>query len=139
MSHTLSRLAAPGCFRLFLALLVLIDHATRLNLGTAAVFVFFTLSGYWIRVMWEKRYSHGPYWIYVVSRFWRLMPVFALGSCICWMLLIARGAVPPIHDALLHQLVSNIFIVGYDLLAYRANAPAWSLDIEVQFYLVAPC
>ena len=138
MSRIVSSLAAPGCFRLFLALLVFVDHSTRLNLGTAAVFIFFILSGYWIKVMWAKRYSHGPYLTYIVSRFWRLMPVFALGSCLSWMLLIARGAVPPVHDALLHQFISNIFIIGYDLLAFRANGPAWSLDIEVQFYLVAP-
>ena len=138
MSRIVSSLAAPGCFRLFLALLVFVDHSTRLNLGTAAVFIFFILSGYWIKVMWAKRYSHGPYLTYIVSRFWRLMPVFALGSCLSWMLLIARGARAAGHDALLHQFISNIFIIGYDLLAFRANGPAWSLDIEVQFYLVAP-
>lgn len=39
----------------------------------------------------------------------------------------------------LHLAISNALLIGYDSLpAPRLVQPAWSLDIEMQFYLVAP-
>jgi hypothetical protein len=41
----LKKITGPGLFRLFLALLVYVNHATRLQVGIGAVMVFFCLSG----------------------------------------------------------------------------------------------
>ena len=132
-------LCGPGFFRITLALLVFVDHATRIELGTAAVYIFFELSGYWICRMWLDRYSRtrSSYLTYLISRFWRLLPVFMLASIIAWTLL-AWGQQTNICPLSVHQLLSNILIFGYHSLPCQVNVPAWSLDVEMQFYLIAP-
>jgi peptidoglycan/LPS O-acetylase OafA/YrhL len=139
MQTLLSRPAAPGLFRLFLSLVVFFSHTSRFNLGPTAVFVFFLLSGFWIYKMWTAKYSRAtaPYFTYITSRVWRLMPVFLLCSAISWVALYARHAIPVIQDPL-HQVISNLLIIGYHGLTFWPNTPAWSLDIELQFYLIAP-
>jgi peptidoglycan/LPS O-acetylase OafA/YrhL len=131
---------APGAFRLLLALTVFVHHATRFGIGSAAVYIFFILSGFWICTMWTQRYSRtrAPYVTYSISRVWRLLPVFALTSCITWGMLFLRGAIRPFTDTWSHQIISNLLMFGYNSLAFRANGAAWSLDIEMQFYLLAP-
>ena len=37
-----------------------------------------------------------------------------------------------------HFIFSTVFFLGYAWLDYLPVAPAWSLDVEMQFYLVAP-
>lgn len=132
-------LTGPGFFRLALALLVFVHHASRLALGTSAVFIFFILSGYWICIMWCGRYSKAqqPYFTYLVSRLWRLLPAFIISSAIAWALLLWVGPIPTGIDWP-HQAISNLLIFGYHSLSFQPNAPAWSLDIEAQFYLIAP-
>ena len=134
----LSRLAGPGLFRFVLALLVFLNHASRLDVGFAAVLIFFTLSGYWIFNMWTERYSKArdPYVTFIVSRVWRLFPAFLLCSAIAWPLAIWNDNIPA-RTTWLYQIVPNFLILGYSL-DWQPNVPAWSLDIEVQFYLIAP-
>ena len=132
-------LAGPGFFRLALALIVFADHATRLSLGLSAVLLFFMLSGYWIQKMWTGRYAHTrqTYLTYLVSRFWRLLPAFLVCSALAWCLLAWKEQIPSDIKPI-SQAFSNLFILGYDSLPFQADGPAWSLDIEVQFYLIAP-
>jgi peptidoglycan/LPS O-acetylase OafA/YrhL len=134
------KFASPGAFRLILALVVFLHHTTNFNLGMSAVLVFFVLSGYWVAVMWTEIYSKttSAYWTYLVSRIWRVLPVFALCSAISWALLVARGATPELAGSMPHQIFSNIAILGYNSLPFQANIPGWSLDMEMQFYLIAP-
>lgn len=135
----LNILTGPGLFRLALALLVFVNHVSALALGGAAVFIFFILSGYWICTIWTAYYSktHEPYVTYLVSRGWRLLPTFILCSAIAWMLLLLNGDVPP-QINWPHQAISNLLFFGYNSLSFQPNGPAWSLDIEAQFYLLAP-
>ena len=132
-SSMLRKLGAPGLFRLNLALMVFVNHTTRLSLGSAAVYIFFILSGFWISTMWTKRYSRtrSAYVTYLVSRSWRLLPVFILCSLITWAMLFCRGALPNLTDSVFHEAFSNTLILGYGSLFYQANVPAWSLDIEM--------
>jgi len=134
------KLASPGAFRLVLALAVFLHHTTNYNLGMSSVLIFFVLSGYWVAVMWSRTYSKTSwsYFTYLVSRFWRVVPVFALCSAISWALLYARGDAPDFSGGLGRQIFSNIMIFGYNSLPYQANVPGWSLDMEMQFYLIAP-
>jgi peptidoglycan/LPS O-acetylase OafA/YrhL len=134
------KFASPGAFRLVLAFAVFLHHTTNYNLGMSAVLVFFVLSGYWVAVMWAETYSKtsSAYFTYLVSRIWRVVPVFALCSAISWALLLARGGAPEFAGSLPHQIFSNIMIFGYNSLPYQVNIPGWSLDMEMQFYLVAP-
>jgi peptidoglycan/LPS O-acetylase OafA/YrhL len=140
MSFGKFNLASPGAFRLALAFAVFLHHTTSVNLGLTAVLVFFVLSGYWVATMWRDTYSNTSlsYLTYLGSRLWRVAPVFALCSAISWVLLYARGGAPEMIGGVGRQLFSNMLILGYNSLPYQANVPGWSLDMEVQFYLVAP-
>lgn len=130
--------STPGLFRLFLAVLVLLSHATRLQLGKAAVLVFFVLSGYWITLMWLERYSktRKPYFTYMVSRAWRLLPTFWLISLATWIWLYTTDQIPSGSE--LWEIIPNITLLGYNLVGFQAIGAAWSLDVEMQFYIIAP-
>jgi peptidoglycan/LPS O-acetylase OafA/YrhL len=134
------KFASPGALRLTLALAVFLHHTTNFNIGMSAVLIFFVLSGYWVAAMWARIYSHtsSAYYTYLVSRIWRLAPVFALCSAISWALLLGRGGAPASVGGVTHQIFSNIMILGYNSLPFQANLPGWSLDMEMQFYLIAP-
>jgi peptidoglycan/LPS O-acetylase OafA/YrhL len=132
-------ISSPGLFRLTLALIVFLNHVSRIELGYSAVLIFFMLSGYWIFVMWTAHYSRtrNPYFTFLVSRLWRLLPVFLVGSAIAWSVAIATDDIP-LDVKWLHEIVSSLVILGYSSLDWQPNKPAWSLDIETQFYLIAP-
>ncbi len=134
------RFAAPGALRLALAFAVFVHHTTNFNLGMSAVLIFFVLSGYWVASMWAHTYSrtNASYLTFIVSRIWRIVPVFALCSAISWAFLLWRAATPDHAGALAHQIFSNVLILGYNSLPFQANIPGWSLDMEMQFYFVAP-
>ena len=140
MSEATDKFASPGAFRMALALSVFLHHTTSYNIGMSAVLIFFVLSGYWVATMWAATYSktRAPYLTFVVSRCWRIIPVFALCSAITWGLLYWRGEHPEHIGGLAHQIFSNLLIIGYNTLPYQANVPGWSLDMELQFYLIAP-
>lgn len=134
--------ASPGAFRLLLAMLVFVHHFSRLALGTFAVMVFFVLSGFWLHRMWENKYRHtrSAYFTYMVSRMWRLAPVMALTSLMMigmyelfGIYTIETEAQNPVWLGF-----SSVFLLGYAWLPFMPVGPAWSLDIEMRFYLVAP-
>ncbi|MES2494174.1 MAG: acyltransferase [Pseudomonadota bacterium] len=134
--------SGPGAFRLWLALVVVFHHVTRVEVGKAPVLVFFALSGYWVHQVWQGRYRHcrRPYLTFLVSRWWRIAPVMVLASglslaVLAWLGDPAGGeaAAMPVRQAL-----SAAFALGYAGMPVRPLGPAWSLDIEMQFYLVAP-
>ncbi|MGA2674318.1 MAG: acyltransferase [Terracidiphilus sp.] len=138
----LKRITGPGLFRLFLALMVFVHHVTRFAVGGSAVLVFFCLSGFWIYKMYTGRYSatRQPYLTYIVSRAWRLLPTFWLVTAITLLFLYFHGTLASYLDGpdRIHCIVSNLFILGYSTMREQPVGSAWSLDIEMQFYLIAP-
>src|ERR1700736_4048071 len=70
----------PGFFRLFLSFVVVCHHSFPFRLGAWGVYVFFILSGFWISRMWRQRYAqtHHPLLTFMISRWWRLAPVFLI-------------------------------------------------------------
>ncbi|MGN6291496.1 MAG: acyltransferase family protein [Chitinophagaceae bacterium] len=134
----------PGLFRFLLAFVVVIYHSVDfLTIGHYAVYVFFMLSGYWIFRMYNEKYStyKNSYYVYICSRLARLMPLY-------WLILLVSliaYTIPTISQRLAGLEGQGWTIAAFNFLALGlANSPhqfigtAWSLDIEIQFYIIAP-
>lgn len=132
-------MAGPGALRLILAFVVVVHHSTPLRMGALAVYIFFILSGYWIAKMWDERYSHSrnPLFTFYVSRWWRLAPVFLLCNVLGLLWTLGRGNPLPMQSSPLLWLVRQLPIAGSGGIG-AVLPPAWSLDVEMQFYLLAP-
>lgn len=123
-------------------MLVFVHHFSSFAASTAAVLVFFILSGFWLQRMWANKYTRTrrAYFTYLVSRLWRLAPVMVL----CSLAILAVDFAFGINlDKLAGQdpwlaALASVVLVGYSWLDYMPLGPAWSLDIEMRFYLQAP-
>ena len=139
---------SSGLFRLFLACVVFAQHSTRLLLGAAAVFLFFSLSGYWIASIWEKDYAstQSPAFTFLISRAWRILPAFWVANLLAIVIAALKGTLPEQYRALafsphlIPMISGNLGLLGYALLPHsqRLLETAWSLDVEVEFYLFFP-
>lgn len=132
-------LTAPGAFRVFLVLVVVLHHSFPFRLGAWAVYVFFILSGYWIARMWRGKYlkTKRPYLTYIASRWMRLAPVFII--CIALQVLTKISLNDVQQPYWLHAgwWIRQLLIVG-STAAGKILPPSWSLDVEMQFYILAP-
>ncbi len=135
-------LLEAGQFRLLLAAMVVLVHTLGTPFGGAAVFLFFILSGYWIAHMWERQYcrTRQPWLTFALSRCWRIFPLYWL----CYALMLVICQVTSRHEPELwarvlspEWLARMAVLVGSDG-QERILRPAWSLDYEMQFYLIAP-
>lgn len=130
---------SPGAFRLFLASIVVLAHFTKLGLGTAAVNLFFTLSGYWVYRMFDGKYERArhPGLLFILSRALRIFPVFLLFNGLAFLLHVALHDPTSTGQTWL-DVIPNTLVIGYSSLPFRPLGPAWSLDMELQFYLMFP-
>ncbi|OUL94255.1 hypothetical protein CA601_08995 [Paraburkholderia hospita] len=134
----------PGSFRFLLASVVVVYHYSSLGIGHTPVYLFFLLSGFWVYMMWNRKYenSRDPYLTFVLSRIWRLAPVFILCSTIAVAgVIVLPQFIAPVNafsELTAHAFVSSFILLGYNTAAGAPLVPAWSLDVELQFYLIAP-
>jgi len=122
-----------------LASIVVISHFTKISFGIAAVNLFFVLSGYWIYRMYENKYTTArrPVLLFLASRFLRVLPIFWLFNGLAIFKHYA------LHDGVFSaqkplDIFPNVCVLGYASLPQMPLVPAWSLDIEMQFYLIFP-
>lgn len=127
MGHTSQFIVGPGLFRLILAIAVVANHITIAQSGLAAVLLFFVLSGYWVSDLWAKTQGPSRVATCYLNRTLRIWPLYLAVMLVC---AVVRSRIPG---------VSEFFLVGL------ASRPAphmigveWSLDIEVQFYVLFP-
>jgi peptidoglycan/LPS O-acetylase OafA/YrhL len=124
---------APGLFRLTLALLVVVSHLSAFGLGRPAVMMFFMLSGYWVPRMYEQKYRPiGSVGLFYVARLLRVWLPFAIAFLAVFTLHQVLGDPKPLG------VLSGIALLGLATTHQDVLGTAWSLDIEVQFYLLVP-
>mgnify|MGYP001048317776 CR=1 FL=1 len=117
---------APGAFRLLLALAVMASHVSRWEVGRLAVLLFFFLSGYWVTRIWSSKFSMNRLGAFYGARYFRIAPMYLLVMSVTAAL---TGA--PI-------LLHNLTLLGVASVGKDPTGVSWSLDIELQFYLLVP-
>ncbi|MFZ4057119.1 MAG: acyltransferase family protein [Ferruginibacter sp.] len=135
----------PGLFRFLLAFIVVIYHTVgAFPLGHYAVYVFFMLSGYWIFKMFEEKYStyKTSYWVYLKSRLMRVIFVYWMVLIIGIIVFFATTYLTQNYSwqqfSLTEIFLKNIFIFGINQSPIMFIVPAWSLEVEIQFYVLVP-
>ncbi|ABG58173.1 acyltransferase family protein [Cytophaga hutchinsonii] len=135
----------PGYFRYFLCIVVVLFHSTNyIALGEWAVHVFFILSGYWVVKMYKEKYILFKYPVssFLSSRLLRLLPVFYI-NVILMIAVICFVKQQSLHEYIrvlnpdVPFVLSHIFILGLCTTG-MIIPPSWSLDIEMQFYIIVP-
>jgi peptidoglycan/LPS O-acetylase OafA/YrhL len=134
----------PGLIRIMLALVVVLHHTLGFfAFGAAAVYLFFALSGYWITCLWHEKYSliKFPIINFYFSRWLRLAPVLVSVMLISlWGVCYNPDAfIPNAYFSLtdLKWCLKTLSIVGITTQDIVIS-PAWSLAVEMQFYLIFP-
>ena len=137
-----------GAYRFFLALMVVAQHsggAWGVGAGGFAVFAFFVLSGYLMTHIMHGTYGYtaGGFAKYSVNRLLRIYPLYWLACVIAFVILfsvddatiarIAGGMGIPNSPK---NLLSNIFIVVSSRTWPLLIPPAWTLAVELIFYLL---
>ncbi|MCI5048023.1 MAG: acyltransferase [Aquisalinus sp.] len=124
----------PGFFRLLLASAVVVSHLSNLEIGRPAVMIFFILSGYWVTRMFDTKYAIASHRIrtFYASRLLRIWPVYA---CVLVLAVITFATLNISSQSL---SLSNLTLIGLASTEGDPLGVSWSLDIELQFYLLLP-
>jgi peptidoglycan/LPS O-acetylase OafA/YrhL len=149
-----------GTWRLVLAWLVIANHtaglqdiSTGLALGKVAVAAFFFISGFLMPLTFDTHYSRygtiaGSRKFYV-NRFLRIFPIYWASLLLTLLAVLAYGPTLMEHANTLEDLrhtrtyLSNLLLLGLNQTRawggdFRFNPPAWTLDVELQYYLLVP-
>jgi len=96
--------------------------------------------------MYNEKYSKfsSPYLVYIRSRCWRLLPLYwivlAFSISLYFLIPEISNRVLPIlsKNGAPEIMGSNLLLLGLANSVYLFIGSAWSLDIELQFYIIAP-
>jgi peptidoglycan/LPS O-acetylase OafA/YrhL len=152
-----------GLLRLFLALAVVASHAgtdvfwISMPGSDVAVNMFFVISGFYMAMILNEKYT-APFPVdFFKNRFLRLMPVYWAGALL-GVIVAAPALVRTFTEVdgagrfiMISQLflpisqdLGNVFCIPTlaggcaDPLSLSANPPDWSLVVEAAFYIAAP-
>lgn len=129
----MTRFLMPGFFRVALATAVVLSHLSNLEIGRPAVFAFFALSGFWVMRMYDEKYAAaGGAAVFFLSRLMRIWLPFAIAY---GGFILIKAVLFGDFDA--HHLTS-LGILGIATTGNDVLGVSWSLDIELQFYLLVP-
>lgn len=111
-----------------------------LSRGTIGVYIFFAISGYVLTLPWIKENSDlkSNYKSFIFRRFSRIEPPYLIWMSVFFLLLVFYSNLPFVELAK-HYICSLLYIHN---IVYQdhsiINPVAWSLEVELQFYLLAP-
>ncbi|MFJ9534502.1 acyltransferase family protein [Herbaspirillum sp. NPDC101396] len=141
-----------GTLRLLLAFGVVASHTHGYifsrypDTGIIAVVTFFFISGYLIPAAFQTHYTNGSVLIrirnYLVNRLLRIYPIYWIAGTLALAVIILKGQTAN-YDLSIKSLVQNALLLGLNQETLWHNdtkliGPAWTLDIEMQFYLLTP-
>ena len=121
---------------------VLVPIAFNSDLAKRGVELFFAISGFILGVPFATRYLQNGREVnlksYFLRRLTRLEPPYflALFACAAMQRLVGRS----LSDMAPHLLASSFYLqnLAFGAFVGAVNGVAWSLEIEVQFYLLVP-
>lgn len=120
-------IVSPGLFRLMLALMVVVSHVSALDIGRPAVLLFFYLSGYWATKIWDQKFGLQGIGRFYAARYLRIIPLYLVVMLTtAWL----RGFPVQAPNVILLGLASGDTLDPIGV--------SWSLDVELQFYLILP-
>jgi peptidoglycan/LPS O-acetylase OafA/YrhL len=138
-----------GAFRLLLAVLVAVSHMGKtfagLNPGVVAVISFLIISGFVMTSLIERNYrSLGDVGLFYLDRALRLFPQFLcyfVASCLVIHFLLP--GTPQAAELTLKTILSSVLMLPLGFYMFGIGGteilpPAWSLGLEMSFYLVIP-
>jgi peptidoglycan/LPS O-acetylase OafA/YrhL len=155
-----------GSLRLFLALAVALSHfkiPLEVPTSDVAVQCFFVVSGFYMALVLNEKYPPSSYWLFISNRVLRLWPTYLMVLVASFG--VARNWWPIASldfGGIAYFLASQIFVVGqetyfflfvdHDALRFSLHAAAspgvlykfapapqaWTLALEIYFYLLAP-
>lgn len=155
-----------GSLRLFLALSVALGHF-RVPLGfptsDIAVQSFFVISGFYMALVLNEKYGPGCYWLFISNRLLRLWPTYFIVLVLSFAIANNWRPVASLDlPSLAYFTASQILIIGQEtyfflfidnghlaftlhpgatpelLYTFAPIPPAWTLGLEIYFYLLAP-
>lgn len=111
-----------------------------LSRGTIGVYIFFAISGYVLTLPWikEKNDLKSNYKSFIFRRFSRIEPPYLIWMSIFFVLLVFYSNVPFL-EITKHYIFSLLYLHNIVYQSHSIiNPVAWSLEVELQFYLLAP-
>ena len=138
-----------GVYRLLLAVLVALSHMgikfAGLNPGVVAVISFLIISGFVMTSLIERNYNAlSKVGLFYVDRALRLYPQFLFYLCMsCAVIYFLLPGTPQAAELTFRHIVANLTIVPLDFYMFglagtELMPPAWSLGLELCFYLAIP-
>lgn len=141
-----------GTFRLLLALGVVASHTHGYifskypDTGIIAVVTFFFISGYLIPSTFQTHYDVGSPFSrlrkYAINRALRIYPLYWVALVAALAIICFKGNFAD-YDLSPKAILQNVLLLGLNQDVFWGNdtkliGPAWTLDIELQFYLLVP-
>lgn len=141
-----------GTFRLVLALCVVASHTYGYDFvsypdsGIIAVVSFFFISGYLIPATFEANYRGRSFIArcgrFCINRILRIYPLYWLALGLAVLAIFIEGKQID-YDFSFRTILQNVLLLGLNQERFWGGdskfvGPAWTLDIELQFYFLVP-
>jgi peptidoglycan/LPS O-acetylase OafA/YrhL len=117
-------------------------YAFFISRGTVGVFLFFAISGFVLALPFAKSVLNDrpavPLKQYYLRRLTRIEPPYLIWMTVFALVLLIKGTylLPELFQHWLATVTYTHNLIFHDYT--RINPVAWSLEVEIQFYLIAP-